>query len=99
MADPSLPISITKLSIPLGMVTTIIGGAAWLSSMHEQVNHVTQRFESVEKEFRTFKDVTTAKQQAQGEMIHSMDAKLDLMLKQLGIIERRLNAAHRHNNR
>lgn len=91
MPDPSF-ISITKLSVPLGMLTTIVGGSAWLTSMHNQVEHVTARFERVETEFRLFKDVTQQKQQAQAEIISKMDGKLDLMLKQLQVIERRINA-------
>lgn len=95
MPDPAT-LSVSKLSFPIGMVTTIIGGAAWLSTMHTQVQFISNRFEIVEREFKAFKDTTTHKQQIQGEMISRMDAKLDLMLKQLQIIERRINNNHSH---
>lgn len=94
MPDPIY--SVSKLSIPIGMLTTIIGGSAWLTSTRNEVVHVTKQFEKLEIEFRQFKRVTQVKQSLQGEMIHKIDGKMDLVLKQLGIIERRINANHKH---
>ena len=83
--------SVSKLSIPIGMLTTIIGGSAWLTSTRNEVMHLARQFEKVETEFRQFKKDTQVKQQVQGEMIHKIDGKMDLILKQLTVIEQRMH--------
>lgn len=90
--------SVSKLSIPIGMLTTIIGGSAWLTSTRNEVVHVTRQFEKLETEFRQFKKDTQLKQQVQGEMIHKIDGKMDLILKQLAIIEQRMNRRPNNNH-
>lgn len=88
--------SVSKLSVPIGMLTTIIGGSAWLTSTRNEVVHVRSEFEKLEVEFRQFKRVTQDKQSSQGEMISKIDGKMDLVLKSLSVIERRINANHKH---
>lgn len=89
MADPVY--SISKLSVPIGMLTTIIGGSAWLTSTRNEVVFVKSQFEKLDKDFKDFKVMAIQRQQTQGEMIHKIDGKMDLILKQLQLIERRLD--------
>lgn len=94
MADVA-SLSLAKLTLPISMLTTIIGGSAWLTTTRSDVNHLERKVTSHVSEFKTFKEKIYDKQNKQGELISKMDGKLDLMLKQLQIIERRLNAASR----
>ena len=91
MADP-VSFSLAKLTLPISMVTTIIGGSAWLTYTRSDVNHLTTKVDVHIVEFKKTTEKMHARNNKQGEIISRMDGKLDLMLKQLALIERRLNA-------
>jgi len=79
--------SIAKLTLPISMVTTIIGGSAWLTSTRSDVNYLQEKVNIHVIEFKE----SLKMQHRQGEIVSKMDGKLDLVLSQLRLIERRLN--------
>lgn len=87
---PDSQFSVAKLTLPISMVTTIVGGSAWLTTTRGDVNHLQQKVDVHISDFKTQKE----KVDKQGEIISKMDGKLDLLIRQLQVIERRLNANH-----
>jgi len=88
MADLHLPhVNVSKLTLPISMLTTIIGGAAWLTTTRADVNHLQVKVDSHIEDFKK----SRLKSEKQGEVISEMNGKLDILLKQMQTMERRLN--------
>lgn len=90
MPDASAFAYISKLSIPVTLITTIISGSAYVSTMHSKITHVTNHLRAVDLEFKDFEYETEARQREQGQLIHKIDGKLDQITMQLSAIEARL---------
>lgn len=84
--------SIAKLTVPIGMVTTIIGGSAWLATTRADVSHLDEKVKIHIVDFKKNELKVQTTQQKHGEIISRTEAKIDIMLKTMQSIERRVNS-------
>jgi len=91
MADP-ISFSLAKMTIPVTMIGSIIGGSAWLTTTRSDVNHLTEVVEIHIVDYKKYRDKTYDSQKKTDEKLSRMEGKQDLILKQLSLIERRINS-------
>lgn len=77
----------SKMSVPVGVLTSIIGGSAWLTSTHNRVEQVAREVSELKSEYRNEKDRLADRLQNQEEKLSQVvaklsgvDAKLDLVI-------------------
>ena len=89
-----MDINVSKLTFPLSMLTTIVGGAAWLTTTRGDVNHLQIKVDSHIQDFKSSHTAMSVKASKQGEAISEINAKLDLLLRQMENIQRKLERHH-----
>lgn len=82
---------LAKLSVPLGVATTIIGGSAWLTTMHNKVETIEKEFGSFTVEYQEGKSKVLDKVNNQDSRLSRIEGKLDLLIENLQTIRRRKN--------
>lgn len=89
-----MDINVSKLTFPLSMLTTIVGGAAWLTTTRGDVNHLQLKVDTHIEDFKQSHTAMAVKTAKQGETISEINAKLDLLLRQMENIQRKLEHHH-----
>ena len=77
---------LNKLTVPLGIVTTIIGGSAWLTTIRNDLNNLEDNVSIYSIQVSKQKE----KQIEQAIIISKMDGKLDLIIDELHNIRSRI---------
>lgn len=77
---------LNKLTVPLGIVTTIIGGSAWLTTIRNDLNNLEENVSTYSIQVSKQKE----KQIEQAVTISKMDGKLDLIIDELHNIRSRI---------
>lgn len=89
-----MDINASRLTFPISMLTTIIGGAAWLTTTRGDVNHLQLKVDTHIQDFKHSHTSMAIKSSKQGEMISEINAKLDLLLRQMENIQRKIDHKH-----
>lgn len=84
-ADPSWIFA--KLSIPVGVLTTVIGGSAWLTTTRNRVEQVANDLVELKAEYRSQKDKILDRLEMQDDKLSEanarlsgLDAKVDIII-------------------
>ena len=88
--------SLKNISVPIGMLATILGGAAWLTSTKADVTHLQEKVEKHIIDFKQHKVRIHDKTNKNVEKVNQIEAKLDLVIDQLRRIDRRLDRMARN---
>lgn len=86
MVDPLAYLS--KLSVPFGVITTIIGGSAWLTTTHTKVEMIEKQFTVFAAEYSEEKGKILDKVNDQESKLSRIEGKLDILIE---TIRRRRN--------
>lgn len=73
----------TKLSIPLGVLTAVIGGSAWLTTTHDKVETIEKDLSSFTTMWQEQKERLASQVNAQDSRLSRMEGKLDLLLENI----------------
>lgn len=84
------PLSIlAKLSVPLGVATTIFGGSAWLTTTHNTVVETQQELEEMKADTKENRKAVYQKLSNQDERLSRMEGKIDIIIQNMPRITKR----------
>ena len=74
---------LSKLSVPLGIVTTIIGGSAWLTTTHNKVDAIDKDLSSFTVQWQEQRGKLSDQVNAQDSRLSRIEGKLDLLIENM----------------
>jgi uncharacterized protein YdgA (DUF945 family) len=89
-------VSIKNLTIPVSMLTTILGGSAWLTSTRAELEHLREKvgihrqdFKETKKELKQKIDLISTMERSQDGRLTRIESKQDLILQLIKKLEKR----------
>lgn len=75
--------ALSRWSVPIGVLTTVIGGSAWLTTTHNKVNQIDSDMTTLRAEFNVSKDRISDRLLDQDQRLSRIEGKLDIVIREV----------------
>lgn len=79
---------LSKWSVPIGVLTSVMGGSAWLTTTHNTVEHIQAEAQEIKEDIREHKSNIYEKLYNQDQRLSRIEGKLDLLVDEMVKVKR-----------